>query len=77
MRRYYTCEHDTDLVELSSVECESLEEGAQIYANCCGDTSVYHTVYVHNDETLERSHTVLLKYEMSNFKILEVNPNVI
>ena len=72
MDRYYTCEHDLDLIEGSIIDCDTVEDGAVIYAHRCGDTSQIHIVYVHDPDTLLREAEITLRYEMSDFKPIEV-----
>lgn len=72
MGRYYTCEHDLDIIEGSVIECDTVEDGAIIYAHMCGDTSLIHIVYAHDSDTLTQESVITLRYEMSDFKIVEV-----
>jgi hypothetical protein len=70
---FYTCEHDCGLYEGSFVDGNLPEDGAAVYALSCGDVlSPIHTVYAHDGETFEKTHTIILKHEMGEFKLIEI-----
>lgn len=70
---FYTCEHDCGLYEGSLMDGDCHADGAARYAERCGDVdNPIHAVYVWDCETYDKLHTVILKYEMGYFKVIDI-----